>query len=461
MRHWKPELLEQLLQVQDVDLEIRALDEEILDIYRKSKEEDQLLAQLKRNQEKIEESIITCEAQHEMYVGTLEDIRTAIKGLATTKAGAPKPRTRSSTEALRAEEEKLSALVLETEEQTKQLAEERINTAKQIEERSEEVERLQQGPEAEIRKLRNKIKKFEKLRTDAVQNMPSMLLRKYDRLRSSRSGVGLTTLRHGVCIICRMRMPTAIEARLNNGEMIPSCPACGRMVAKVIINYPKPSEIPKPAVEQDEEDTDEAPTAEGEEKAAQDMGEDGTLGEENSSQADEDTLDDEYAEGPKPAKKKSGKKIAAKKTASKSSKKKAAKKAAPKKAAASKPSKVQEAVESQASNAENTDDKAEPPSEAEKSETPVKKVGSKKTATKKTAKKTGQKPKVASKKSTKNDAAQSADNTDEEKKTAKKTEKKTTKTAKAVKTSKSAKKSTAKKVGSSKTSTSVSAPSET
>ncbi len=233
MRYWNPELLEQLLQVQDIDLKIRAHENAIKDYFRRSKEEDPLLAQLKQEVARLEKSLSTTEAQHEMYLGTLEDIRTAIKGLATTKSGAPKPRTRSSTEALRIEEEKLSAMVVETEDQIRELNDERVKVIKRIQGRSVELEKIQQGPEAEIRKIQKKIRRLQRQRDRSTADMPTMLIRKYDRLKSSRSGIGLTIIRDGVCTVCRMQMPTAVVAQLNLGGMIPACPACGRMVARV------------------------------------------------------------------------------------------------------------------------------------------------------------------------------------------------------------------------------------
>jgi len=209
MRNWDLALREQLLQVQEIDLKIRAIERKIDEVYRASKEEDPYIVQSKQELVAVEKNISTVEAQNQMYIHTLEDIRTAIKGLATTKSGAPKPRTRSSTEALRIEEEKLSQMVVETQEQAKLLTESRERVLFKIEQRSLVVESIQQGPEAEIRKLRAKISRLDKLRRKATSGVPSMLLHKYDRLRSSRSGIGLTILKDGVCTICRMQMPTA------------------------------------------------------------------------------------------------------------------------------------------------------------------------------------------------------------------------------------------------------------
>ena len=121
MRNWDPAFLEQLLKVQEIDLKIRGLEKEIEEIYRKSKEEDPRIAAEKKTLREVEESIEAAEAQRRMYIETVEDIRTAIKGISTTKTGSPKPRTRSSTDALRSEEDKLCAMILETENQIKAL----------------------------------------------------------------------------------------------------------------------------------------------------------------------------------------------------------------------------------------------------------------------------------------------------------------------------------------------------
>jgi predicted nucleic acid-binding Zn-ribbon protein len=233
MKHWNSKLLEQLLQVQDTDLKIRKLDLQIQVFHQRSKEEDSELSRIKAEIARIDEALVATESQNQMYSTTLEDIRSAIKGLLTTKAGAPKPRTRSSTEALKIEEEKLESLLEETGEQLIRLKESRESLLGKADNRTEELESDHEGPEAEIRKLQQQIRRFEKQREEEIQGIPQLLLKHYDRLRSSRSGVGLTTLKDGVCTVCCMTMPTAIASKLSHGEKIPMCPACGRMVARI------------------------------------------------------------------------------------------------------------------------------------------------------------------------------------------------------------------------------------
>ncbi len=233
MKHWNSKLLEQLLQVQETDLKIRKLDLQIQVFHQKSKEEDGELSRIKAEIIRIDEALTATESQNQMYATTLEDIRSAIKGLLTTKTGAPKPRTRSSTEALKIEEEKLESLLEETGEQLIRLKENRESLVVKADNRTQELETDNDGPEAEIRKLQQQIRRFEKQREEEIQGIPQLLLKHYDRLRSSRSGVGLTILKNGVCTVCCMTMPTAIASKLSHGEKISMCPACGRMVARI------------------------------------------------------------------------------------------------------------------------------------------------------------------------------------------------------------------------------------
>ena len=250
MKHWNSKLLEQLLQVQDTDLKIRGLDIQIQLHHQRSKEEDGELSRIKGDINRIDEALVNTESQNQMYATTLEDIRSAIKGLLTTKAGVPKPRTRSSTEALKIEEEKLESLVEETAEQLVKLKDERENLLSKAEARNVELESDNEGPEAEIRKLQLQIRKLEQQRQQEISGIPSLLLKHYDRLRSSRSGIGLTVIRDGVCTVCCMQMPTAIISKLAHGEKIDMCPACGRMVARIEHNIPAPSDASDAAVEE-------------------------------------------------------------------------------------------------------------------------------------------------------------------------------------------------------------------
>lgn len=236
MKHWNSKLLEQLLQVQETDLKIRKLDLQVQLHNQRSKEEDTELSRIKSEINRIDETLINTQSQNQMYATTLEDIRAAIKGLLTTKAGVPKPRTRSSTEALKIEEEKLESLVEETSEQLVKLKDDRDSLLQKADMRTEELETHSDGPEAEIRKLQQQIRKIEKQREEEVAGIPTLLLKHYDRLRSSRSGVGLTIIQDGVCKVCCMQMPTAINSKLSHGEKIDMCPACGRMVARIEFN---------------------------------------------------------------------------------------------------------------------------------------------------------------------------------------------------------------------------------
>ena len=225
--------LEKLLVVQEVDLRIRAIEHQIEQIHARSVQEDPILNKMRTDLSSASDSLEAATAQLTMYENTLEDIRSAIKGLAASRTGAFKPRTRSSTEALKTEEDKLATLIEETSAQIERLKSQKDGIDVSISKRSREMQASMQEPEAEVRKLRVKAKRLEKQREEALEGIPSGLLRKYERLKASRSGVGLTVMRNGICDVCRMTMPTGIRFRLLKGEMVDLCPACGRMVAKI------------------------------------------------------------------------------------------------------------------------------------------------------------------------------------------------------------------------------------
>lgn len=260
MRQWDSKLLEKLLVIQDIDLKIRGVADTVKELQQRCMREDPELNMLKAEQQAISDSLESTKAQKEMYQNTLEDIRSAIKGLIANRARAFKPRNRSSTEALRTEEEKLSILVVETDEQIEILEKNFRSIQGRIELRAMEVQRSQQAPEAKIEIHNNQILDLEKERTSHLGGLPISLLKKYERLRASRSGVGLTILRDGICRVCRMEMPTGIKSKLLKDEPIDSCPACGRMVARIenTVDHKKLAEEARAAQEKKMREEEEA-----------------------------------------------------------------------------------------------------------------------------------------------------------------------------------------------------------
>ncbi|MBN2529756.1 MAG: hypothetical protein JXR76_25420 [Deltaproteobacteria bacterium] len=233
MRQWDSKLLEKLLVIQDIDLQIRGVVDTVKELQQRCMREDPQLNILKAEYQNIADSLEATRAQKEMYQNTLEDIRSAIKGLIANRARAFKPRNRSSTEALRTEEEKLAVLVVETDEQIEILEKNLVSIEGRIAARADEVQRSQQAPEAKIKIFNNQILELEQKRRLELSGVPISLLKKYERLRASRSGVGLTILQDGICRVCRMEMPTGIKSKLLQDEVIDACPACGRMVARI------------------------------------------------------------------------------------------------------------------------------------------------------------------------------------------------------------------------------------
>ena len=430
MKQWDSKLLEKLLVIQDIDLQIRGVADTVKELQQRCMREDPQLNTLKAEYQSINDSLESTKAQKEMYQNTLEDIRSAIKGLIANRARAFKPRNRSSTEALRTEEEKLSILVVETDEQIEILEKNIRSIEQRIEERADEVQRSQQAPEAKIKIHNNQIVDLEKKRSDELQGVPVSLLKKYERLRASRSGVGLTILQDGICRVCRMEMPTGIKSKLLQDEVIDACPACGRMVARIenTIDHKKLAEEARAAQEkkmrEEEEAAARAEAKAKKEEAARKRAENKAKREaDKQAKADREAAmkarkalieqrqkekfqaeDDAPVKAEKASRKKSAKKTGVKKdtgkavaATKKASAKKAATKKAPAKKAATKKAPAKKAAAKKAP-AKKAATKKAPAKKAAAKKAPAKKAAAKKAPAKKAATKKAPAKKAAAKK---------------------------------------------------------------
>lgn len=57
------------------------------------------------------------------------------------------------------------------------------------------------------------------------------LLRRYDEIRASRSGIGLAVTANDICSVCRVKLTPQTVARLREGEELIFCDNCGRLLA--------------------------------------------------------------------------------------------------------------------------------------------------------------------------------------------------------------------------------------
>lgn len=123
-------------------------------------------------------------------------------------------------------EEKILELMAEREALEKQLDELQDRLAE------EEVDYASEKAEIEksMREAEERITAKKNRRDAVLDRVPNTLLRKYDRIRKARLGIGLVPVVDGFCKGCNMRLPPQLYNILQRGDSIEQCPSCHRIV---------------------------------------------------------------------------------------------------------------------------------------------------------------------------------------------------------------------------------------
>lgn len=72
--------------------------------------------------------------------------------------------------------------------------------------------------------------KFQKKRNTQAKKIKASLLRRYDQLREKRNGLAITGVTTGVCQGCYMNIPPQQFNEVMRGDQLLSCPTCQRMM---------------------------------------------------------------------------------------------------------------------------------------------------------------------------------------------------------------------------------------
>lgn len=229
--------LNKLLELQDIDLRIRALDEQSSDGYAKLdveqegidaniveaedlKERLEVVGKEKRDVEtELEDEIIRLKDRQAklMNVQTNREYQSLLKEIEHTK-GDNKRRTEEIeryAEIAEAMQKKILALEAEAEEGRVALAEEKAK----IDALTEELEK--------------KKAKIDKTRGAKVKKVTGSIYKRYEQLRERRNGIAIVGVTSGVCQGCFMTIPPQQFNDLMKGDQLHTCPTCQRMMFHV------------------------------------------------------------------------------------------------------------------------------------------------------------------------------------------------------------------------------------
>ncbi len=226
--------LNKLLELQDIDLRIKALDEQSTDGYAKLDVDqegiDASFAEAEDLRERLEvvgKEKRDVEIELEDEVNRLKDRQTKLMNVQTNREyqsllkeiehtkGDNKRRAEEIeryAEIAEAMGQKISDLETEAEESGGALAAEKA-----------EVDKLK----AELEKKKSKI---DKTRGAKVKKVSKSTYKRYEQLRERRNGIAIVGVTDGVCQGCYMNIPPQQFNEVLRGDQLHTCPTCQRML---------------------------------------------------------------------------------------------------------------------------------------------------------------------------------------------------------------------------------------
>ncbi|MCB2184473.1 MAG: hypothetical protein KQH63_20810 [Desulfobulbaceae bacterium] len=229
----KEDLL-RLITLQDIDLQIKELDDEMKagfsdlekrqsSIAAKKELVEGYTVRIQDNEQRLRE----LEAEMEDAVVHIKDRQTKLMNVQTNREYQSLLKEIEETKkANKDREEEIVHLMEKIESLRKKISDE-TNVCQSEEELLGEA---QKEIEKKEKKLQTQKSKFEKNRTQQASKIPEPLSRRYDQLREKRNGLAIIGVKDGVCQGCFMNIPPQQFNEVLRGEQLLSCPTCQRLM---------------------------------------------------------------------------------------------------------------------------------------------------------------------------------------------------------------------------------------
>lgn len=100
----------------------------------------------------------------------------------------------------------------------------------EVKEQEEILAKQQASIEAELSKMQRQLKKQEKEKKLACQQIPEPIFKRYDFIRTKLSNPVIVSVTDGICNGCHIKITPQKYIELQKGEQILSCPNCHRLI---------------------------------------------------------------------------------------------------------------------------------------------------------------------------------------------------------------------------------------
>lgn len=228
------EELNKLLELQDIDLRIRKLDEEIeadnATLAQTQSAIDGYLAEVEDLNERLEvvgKERQDVETELEDETTRLKDRQTKLMNVQTNREYQSLLKEIEETKAANKRREEEVARYLEIAEAMEAKIEDLGNSAA---EEKKSLEGQQSQVAAKAKELDGQKKKIATERQAKIDGVSKGVYRRYEQLRERRNGMAIVGVTDGVCLGCYMNIPPQQYNELMRGDQLHTCPSCQRMM---------------------------------------------------------------------------------------------------------------------------------------------------------------------------------------------------------------------------------------
>jgi len=226
--------LKALVKLAKIDILARDLDEELKNAPRRLEElqndVNRIAELLKAEQQQLEEATNLYQAQE-------EGIKEQNQALAKSKAKSAKARTMREVDAVEKEMEVIRRMLKDRETEREKLKEAIDKRSTVLEQHKKEFEQLvaivseeEQTTNERLAELESQRAEVLSGRDDQLSKIATGLIKRYDRIRSKRGGVGVVSITGDCCGGCHMVLPPQQVNAVQKAETLEQCPRCQRFM---------------------------------------------------------------------------------------------------------------------------------------------------------------------------------------------------------------------------------------
>ena len=233
--------IENLITLQKLDLQIRALDARLAQIPVQVEELEKEIATEKANLQTAETRVSESQKQRRALEGELEQLEAAS---GKYKSQLMQVKTNDEYKAMQRQIDNVQEEIGQKEEQILLIMEEaeglqdNVKTRqKELEEGQKKVGVMEADLEAEASRLRTELGEQNRQREELLQSIDPDLLGQYQRVAGARSGIAMAEAKDEHCQVCHVRLRPQVYSEIRIGDQVLRCDSCGR-----ILYYAGPTE---------------------------------------------------------------------------------------------------------------------------------------------------------------------------------------------------------------------------